>query len=138
MDGCCIARELGVSTLLRVTVLVRCHQTSWNFYKIFSQKFACSVGYEDPSYRRKLPLAPIPSPNRIRLIADNCCFPCCVFAKSELGGMPEGGMPEQKLWRIQLLPKQQDSTLHVSEELHGAAGLVQHNLTDIAGAARQI
>ena len=42
----------------------------------------CSLECKDSSYRRKRPLTPILSPNRIRLITGNCRFPCCVFAKN--------------------------------------------------------
>ena len=73
----------------------------------------CSVELKNSSYRRIRPLAPILSPNRIRLITGNCRIPCCVFAKNlRSWSKPLQAQSQGITLRFQLLPMQQDLTLH--------------------------
>ena len=60
------------------------HLIDWGLPS-FSAGGSCSMGYEDPSYRRKQPLAPISTPTEIRLITGKLLFSVLCLRRSEAG-----------------------------------------------------
>ena len=96
----------------------------------------CSMECKNLSYRQKRSLASILSPNRIRLRTSNYRFPCCVFAKNlqSRSNLSRAQIQGIELLRIQLLPIQQDLTLHDKKWLNRSARLVKSRLFIVARA----
>ena len=92
---------------------------------------------KDSSYRRKRPLAPILTPNRIRLITGKLSLSVlCLREKHAKLEWPLRAQSQGIKLRFQLLPMQQDLTLHNENWLNGTARLIQLIFNIVAGAAR--
>ena len=92
---------------------------------------------KDSSYRRKRPLAPILTPNRIRLITGKLSLSVlCLREKLAKLEWPLRAQSQGIKLRFQLLPMQQDLTLHNENWLNGTAKLIQLIFNIVAGAAR--
>ena len=95
----------------------------------------CSVELENSSYRRIRPLAPILSPNRIRLITGNCRIPCCVFAKPTKLEWPLQAQSQGIKIENPVVAHAAGSHSPQWEGLSGTAKLIQRRFVIVAEAA---